>query len=154
MLQMPKHLEINNYTSTAPRSTITSLASTSSMTLSNTCLCVCYTSKTVLRKVVSVPPCHFHATLAPRRNADRMFAITYSTCALTIVAVMVCLSRSARSIESTCPIKMPKRRWGFRSTLMTFLSWQERKRVGGALFMTAFLYFTFNRSTFLEQLDN
>ena len=88
---MPKHLEINNYTPTAPRtrqpsasSPITPLASTSSMTSSNTSANRC------CGKLLA---CH-HAISTPRfpraANADRILPITYSACALTIVAVMVC----------------------------------------------------------------
>ena len=76
---MPKHLEINNYTPTAPRTRqpsaslpITPLASIFHDVIK-------HISKSVLRKVVSVPPCHFHAPLTPRRKrrshiADHVFS--------------------------------------------------------------------------------
>ena len=90
---MPKHLELNNYTPTAPRtrqpsasSPITPLASTFSMTSSNTSANRCYGKLLACHHAISTP------RLPRAANADRILPITYSACALTIVAVMVCLS--------------------------------------------------------------
>ena len=90
MLKTPKRLRINNYTSTAPltQSSATSpmppLALTLPMTSSKTSANRCCGKLFACHHAISTP-------LLPRTaNADRILPITYSACALTIVAVMVC----------------------------------------------------------------
>lgn len=89
---MPKHLEIYNYTSTAPRTRQPSASSP-----------ITPLAKHIFNDGVSVAWKGHGGTLTTFRstvllmclmtsNADRIFAIACSASALTFVAVMVCLA--------------------------------------------------------------